>query len=484
MKAFAINWAFLFLFLGQVFGQAQEQKPYSGEASEKLAQEKPEWENLEYQRYLDLSGTGLAEEIRIVAKNVGDKPATDYHMLLPRNVIDNLSVFTATADNSSFVSFRALSATLKQLNNTAIGYGFLGLPRSVEPGETINLRLIYKFNDCGTPKPKKIGLGEDQFLVYETDRLPLSQYPTKMSILKITGSTDMSELDIGSVPEEYQGTFDDNVMTFGPFEDINALNVENKIKLRYLHNLALNEVIYLKRDIWVSHWASTIQFVEYNEYHNKGAELKNGFSRLEVMKNAQAANSPTVRGIIENHLPEQATEHYFVDKVGQVSTSQVVNNLFYLKPRFPIFGGWFYNYTIGWTNELSDFLRVSDMDSEEFILAVPLLNGPKDTAYDEVEYSVYLPEGATVIDTKSPLPVVQTTTSFESSYFDLKNGHTKVTLKFRNLVSELADGKILITYKLTNANFYGKFLNISLYGFIALMAIFLLNSINLRVSKN
>ena len=188
----------------------------------------------------------------------------------------------------------------------------------------------------------------------------------------------------------------DRFFEFGPWENVPKLSHKERLAVVYSHNAPLNEVVNLKRDIWLSHWASTIQFEEYYELTNKAAKLTKGFSRLELMKQIQNQNIRETHfvTVLDMLLPDDATDHYFTDLVGLVSTSHAERDRFFIRPRFPLFGGWNYNFTIGWTNPLSDFLHISSGSSEKYVASVPLLNGPLDTVYDNVELSIFLPEGA------------------------------------------------------------------------------------------
>lgn len=451
-----------------------------------------DWVNLEFDRAVDLSGTGITEEIRLVIKNVGEQPTDQYHVLLPQSIFKKMSAFSASmvkqneageSEAGGFVNFRALSASLKQLDNMEVGFGILTLPEVIDVDGVVELRVVYKYNDCGVPSPKLIGLRDDQYLKYQFFRQPFSFYATESATLVIGGSEDIQEIAIKDLPEDFAGKKSANTIQFGKFSDIPRLTIDYPVTLRYLHNRALNEVVSLKRDIWISHWAGTLEFTEYYEYQNKGAGLIDNYSRLELMKDPQLVQKPTVRSYLEHRLPEGSTDQYTVDKVGKINTAQMSDNTYYVKPRFPIYGGWGYNYTVGWTNSLKDFLRINESNAESFILAAPVLNGPVDTAYDLVEYSIYLPEGAEFVEAKSPLPFVNLDVSSEKSYFDLKSGHVKVTFTFQNLVSEIADSKVLITYNYSKEAFYNKFLRISMYIFVALMSFFFLNVINLRVTR-
>lgn len=65
------------------------------------------------------------------------------------------------------------------------------------------------------------------------------------------------------------------------------------------------------------------------------------------------------------------------------------------KPRYPIFGGWKYPFTIGWNADAKNFLRKAAGGG--FVLNVPFLEGPKQAEgveYENVVVRVILPEGA------------------------------------------------------------------------------------------
>jgi hypothetical protein len=47
-----------------------------------------------------------------------------------------------------------------------------------------------------------------------------------------------------------------------------------------------------------------------------------------------------------------------------------------VKPRAPVFGGWSYNFCVGWLHDLKEFVRKT--------VKVPVVQGPPDMGYDKV----------------------------------------------------------------------------------------------------
>lgn len=167
--------------------------------------------------------------------------------------------------------------------------------------------------------------------------------------------------------------------------------------VRFEYTAPVIKMTKLERAIEVSHWGGNLAFEEKYWMTNEGAKLKGHFDRVAWA--GTAYYNPATHAIkqLTYNLGVGAMDPYFTDEIGNVSTSRFRSNLaeahLELKPRFPVFGGWNYSFTVGWNHELGKFLRG---DGENFVLKVPFLEGPKQpTAYDEVELLVILPEGAT-----------------------------------------------------------------------------------------
>ena len=445
------------------------------------------WENTKLIRELDLQHAFTVESFQLTIKNIADKPLRQYFIPIPEQLKDKLSTITASLSKSTDALLNCyISDGIGTLEDgTVLSYGVIELPSPLQPGKEIDIVAKIFYNIAGIPYPSKMKLGDVQQLYFSTNRLPLSPYHTLESYLVVRTKHKVED---DNKPEEQslQGTFNDdtNTFEFGPWYDIKPNTVSN-LDLIYKHVPALKEVINLKRDIWVSHWASTIQFEEYYELTNKGVGLKDGFSRLEYMKQGQLTRLGMIPWIhvVEMSLPEQATEHFCTDKVGMVSTNEVVGDIFYVKPRFPIFGGWFYNFTIGWTNPLNQFLHRYESEDEIFLLSVPILNGPSDTVYDNVNVTIYLPEGVEILDADSPVSYQSVSTSNEHSYFDMREGHVKFTFEFKNLFTDIGKADLLIKYKYSKVALFTKPLSIAAYFFTALMGFFVIRSLNLSVNN-
>lgn len=118
-------------------------------------------------------------------------------------------------------------------------------------------------------------------------------------------------------------------------------------------------------------------------------------------------NSPLAITSLALVLPPNIHSPYFIDIVGNVSTSRfrpsspsiglpsqrkkATASLLELTPRYPLMGGWNYTFTVGYDAPLGEFVK---RRGSEYVLAVPFLTPVKDVAVDDVSVSIRLPEGA------------------------------------------------------------------------------------------
>lgn len=447
-----------------------------------------QWENLELNRVVDLSSTYTKEKVELTVKNIDNNDTKDYYFALPSSIVEKLAIFSVSLPNKeAFLSSIFIDETTDLEDGNKLGYALIEFPQPVEPGEQVSFVVEFSYTKINKPFPQHIGLEDDQHLLFESNRFPISAYRTDQSSLMITGSTSFEDF---SLKEYSEDDIETNQLApeilnagirFGNWHNIDSFNIQYPLRVSFVHNGPLKRVMRTQREAWISHWASTIQFSEEMDLVNDGARLEHGFSRLEFLQSQMKNNLRYADTILDVALPNGATNYVFKDLVGLVSTFHVEANHFYLKPRYPVMGGWKYNFTIGWTNDLTDFLHKLNGNDDTYIASVPLINGPSNSVYDEVTLSLYLPEGAEFIAADAPMPYSNFSVEGQKSYFDLANGHVKVTFKFANLVDEIQNARVLVQYRYSSLAAYKKILNIAGYIFAALISFFGLKTLNLRV---
>lgn len=317
-----------------------------------------------------------------------------------------------------------------------------------------------------SPLPATIGQADKQFLTYSFSAYMPSAYTTvtqktklKFPSNNVPDYTPTEGLKSGSDPERKGTTY-----TYGPYDTAEvAPGTEHPITVRYEFTKPVITVNLLERDLEVSHWGGNLATEERYWLRNNGSELTNQFSRVQwTFTSYQKAPTSALRELTYPLLPG-SVDPYFIDDIGNVSTSRYrpsvgksAGNL-ELKPRYPIFGGWNYSFRIGWNNDLASFLRrAAGVDSDSYVLKVPLIEGPKmaeGIQYERVVVRVVLPEGAHNVrfellegTNSNGLPGakhIYAHLNTLKTYMDTL-GRTTLTLEVDSLTDEARDSKFVV----------------------------------------
>jgi oligosaccharyltransferase complex subunit alpha (ribophorin I) len=284
-------------------------------------------------------------------------------------------------------------------------YYKITLPTALKPKEQQTLSITYWTLSTLSPLPAQIAQADKQYVLYTFSAYAPSAYTTEKQKTKLKlPTTDVPDAVVlpkslnaeGKQDPQKQGTS----YTYGPYSKIEAGAVQ-EVSVRYEFTKPLTHSKLLERDIEVSHWGGNIAIEERHWLTNRAATLKNQFSRV-AWQQASYYNPPT-SALKEMRFPLTvgSVDAYFIDDIGNVSTSRFRSNLreanLELKPRYPVFGGWNYSFKVGWNGELKNYLRYIKGASDSYVLKVPFLEGPKQAEgveYERVVTRVVLPEGA------------------------------------------------------------------------------------------
>jgi oligosaccharyltransferase complex subunit alpha (ribophorin I) len=284
-------------------------------------------------------------------------------------------------------------------------YYKITLPTALKPKEQQTLSITYWTLSTLSPLPAQIAQADKQYVLYTFSAYAPSAYTTEKQKTKLKlPTTDVPDAVVlpkslnaeGKQDPQKQGTS----YTYGPYSKIEPGAVQ-EVSVRYEFTKPLTHSKLLERDIEVSHWGGNIAVEERHWLTNRAATLKNQFSRV-AWQQASYYNPPT-SALKEMRFPLTvgSVDAYFIDDIGNVSTSRFRSNLreanLELKPRYPLFGGWNYSFKVGWNGELKNYLRYIKGASDSYVLKVPFLEGPKQAEgveYERVVTRVVLPEGA------------------------------------------------------------------------------------------
>lgn len=293
-----------------------------------------------------------------------------------------------------FLQYYHSPRTDSPLFNSPIQFVRVTLPEPLQSSSQKTLSISYHLLSSLIPLPATIKQDEKQYLLHTFSTYSPSAYPTQKQKTKIKFPT-VEIPDFTLEPQRQGSTF-----TYGPYENTPA-GAEQDASARYEFTKPVIHATLLERDVEISQWGGNLATEERYWLTNKGASLANHFSRV-TWATTQYYNPPT-SALKTLNLPLKigSLNPYFIDDIGNVSTSRFRSNrdeaTLELKPRYPVFGGWNYSFRTGWDASLKGFLRTLKR-GDGHVLKIPFLEGPKmreGISYEKVELSIILPEGVT-----------------------------------------------------------------------------------------
>lgn len=366
------------------------------------------------------------------------------------------------------------------------------LPVPLEPKQQQTLSITYSILSAATPVPAQIGQNDKQYLQYTFSAYAPSAYVTENQKTKIKFPTadvpDYTKLPAELNSEKHadpqkQGT----TFTYGPYASVPA-GAQQPVSVRYEFTKPVAHASLLERDIEVSHWGGNLATEERYWLENRGAHLKNHFSRVEWQKSSYMNPATSALKALTLPLHPGAVDPYFTDDIGNVSTSRFRPGrreaVLELKPRYPVFGGWKYSFKVGWNADLSSYLRKL-ATGESYILKVPFLEGPRQPEgieYARVNLRVILPEGATNVRYATTVPLIDSTTSLHKTFMDTL-GRTTLSLTAINVVDEFRDRDLIVTYDYPWTAGFRKPIVITLGMFSVFAAVWVVGSLDTSIGK-
>lgn len=289
-----------------------------------------------------------------------------------------------------------------------------------------------------------------------------------------------------------------DTLSIGPQSNIPPLpsSIHGKaarIRVRYQIDKPVLTFVDLDRHVEVSHWGDNLSFRDRIWMRNDGPALKGHFSRLQLRQQDQfGLLTNNVIRLVQMPLPPGSRDVYFIDDVGNVSTSEFrpsrpdpatvpippyklpdgKASLLSLTPRYPLLGGWNYTFTVGYDVPLSRGGWGRLVSPGSYSLAVPFWNALPGVPVGKVKTRIVLPEGAKLVRVKLPFeaercftgskaiscvndgPAPTLRDGMSSSYMDTSGRPTLVVVKHKVGVNDA--GIIYIAYTLDARAYFRK----------------------------
>uniref|UniRef100_A0A7S1TBE9 Dolichyl-diphosphooligosaccharide--protein glycosyltransferase subunit 1 n=1 Tax=Compsopogon caeruleus TaxID=31354 RepID=A0A7S1TBE9_9RHOD len=266
------------------------------------------------------------------------------------------------------------------------------LTRPIAPGESVTLDIEETLFGAMKPVPSAIREGEDQYMAFLDSFYFYSPYQTVDMKTEITlPMSKVTKISDQVQPASQSG----KVITLGPYSNVPPRSFE-VFHVRFMQPHAIVSARQLHKHFWVSQWGK-IRVLEEYVVANVGPKVNYEVRRLGESK-------PTFDGVTA-HLPKQASDVFYRDDVGNITTSNLRrpgkgHRVLEMKFRFPLYGGWKIAFSYGYNLPLVNFLEqitgkqryrvklnfepsiVDDMDVENYALSVTLPEGSSDIVMD------------------------------------------------------------------------------------------------------
>eukprot|EP00124_Ichthyophonus_hoferi_P003388 Ihof_evm6s290 gene=Ihof_evmTU6s290 len=303
------------------------------------------------------------------------------------------------------------------------------LATTLQPKETTSILVRSTVIHGQVAYPSEISQGERQYMVYTGSNYFFSPYTVakQTTLIQVPLNFESHETNSGA------GVVSRNQLRLASSAAISPYTT-GFVKVHFASDVPHITIYEMTREITVSHW-SRIMVNDIVKVIADGASLKGHFSRLDYTTN------PNPPGVIKSwitKLPGKARDVDYRDQVGNVTTSAMFktkNTLnVHLVPRFPMFGGWKYDYMLNYTLPLSNYLSHS---GNSYSVAMPLVsNVMPNLVIDQFTLKVTVPEGASNIVFKYKYPMDSESREFKTTYLDTVGRPTVVVTK-SNIVHDI-----------------------------------------------
>ena len=430
--------------------------------------------NLSADREIDLSGHYTTITNRIRLENKSKSTVSKYYHTMSKENYEKLSNIRAYLSSDSE---NLLKVDFQEYHKDFVILKVL-ITRGIQSSAPTDLVIEEYIAQKMQPYPKKIGIFDQQLMLFVDNIHFLSQYPTKQAVttVKFPNSEVESYTKPNDVPYDLKG----KTLKYGPVSDLKSF-AKHEFRAHYQNPKPIPYFTKVVREIEVSHWGN-IAVSDWYTLVNRGAEVKGEFSRFDY-SNRYKNSAVNALKQLEAILPRSAWGLYYRDHVGNVSTSNAKQHANYvhlsINPRYPIMGGWKDTFNIGYNLPTKFFLKSSQ---DQFLLNITFGFPFKEIIAEEMTVKIILPEGSSNITHFLPFDVDKTYYETTHSFLDFR-GKTVIVFEKKN-VMDFHRKPFQIAYKAEPNDLVYKPIILSFYVFLSLLALIVSFRIDLSLEHS
>ncbi|EDV98866.1 GH13364 [Drosophila grimshawi] len=372
--------------------------------------------NKNVERTLDLTSQLAKTTYKISVEDTAGKALKDYVFVVKEPNLSFISVKDGFSNKVKYEEKKGLANDQTEFKLTFA---------SVSPQQNLVIETVSTKNIL--PHPAEIKQNDKQLVKFVGGLYLYSKYSTNTQKTNVM----LSSSNILSHTQAKPYSVSSNKLAFGPYENIAPLS-EDELVIHYENQSPFLTVNSLDRSIEVSHWGN-IAVKESIEMTHTGAKLKGSFSRYDFQKDGRSGQSAVKS--YKTYLPASASGVYYRDTNGNISTSNMHFMRDFvdleLRPRFPLFGGWKTQYTLGYNVPSYEYLFSS---GNNYVLKMHLIDHIHDNmSIEKAVVTVILPEGSANIELITPYSIKRHQNDLIYTYLDTV-GRPVITFSKQNLV--------------------------------------------------
>jgi len=383
---------------------------------------------------VDLSTQIVKGECRISLENNDDKPVNSILYAFEPSIKSHVSFISAhQVFESNRLGLNVKPVTLTGHEDKQFYQIDFNTSRPLRSKGRVPLVIEYVLTNALYPHPEEITQKDRQLMMFYGNSYFYTPYKSLKSSIKYQTGTRRIEDYTNFSPV----SLNSGDIIYGPHGSLEPF-MYSQISLHYDNNTPFLKVTKLTRTIELSHWGN-VAVTEVIDLVHHGAKLKGSFSRYDYQRETNSGMS-SVKSF-KMYLPASATNVYYRDVIGNISTSNQRTLLDFveleIRPRFPLFGGWKTHYTIGYNVPAYEYLY---NNGDDYVLKMRLIDHLYDNMIiEDVTICIILPEGSTNLDLKTLHPIVRLPDGLHFTYLDTI-GRPIIKLQMSNVVeSHISD---------------------------------------------